>query len=569
MKLKIRCNCFASEYPIFVHKLSKRGIPVNVLNIHMSENRKLKVFLPLLFALVLALGMYLGHKMPAARNSDSVIFFNNKRGSLQEVMDLLKYKYVDTLDLSDAQEEAIEGLLSHLDPHSVYIPPANVQEVNEDLDGNFEGIGVEFNIIRDTVNILNVIAGGPSDAAGVLTGDKILTVDDSVKVAGTNITPERIRKLLRGPRNSTVKTKMLRGNKQLDVIIKRGVIPLYSIDASYMVGPEIGYVKLSKFSATTYTEFMDALRKLQKLGMKKLVLDLRQNGGGLLDAAVRVADELLPDNELIVYTQGKSYPRQDYKSTRPGLFEKGGLTILLDEGSASASEVLAGAIQDHDRGGIVGRRSFGKGLVQEPFDLSNGGTLRLTIARYYLPSGRSIQKSYQNGREAYEEDIANRYSHGEFLNRDSIHPLDTMPYKTDKGRTVYGGGGIMPDVFIPFDTTRYSALLTDLYTRNVFGDFIYEYYTAHAGDFSKYKDAVTFNQQFQPDDALLQAFRTHATRAGIQMDRMTGKDETEIRTRLKALLARQLWRSEGFYMVINGNDPVILRAVDELKKTND
>lgn len=532
----------------------------------MSENRKLKVFLPLLFALVLALGMYLGHKMPAARNSDSAIFFSNRKGSLQEVMDLLQYKYVDTIDLSVAQEEAIEGLLSHLDPHSVYIPPSNVQEVNEDLEGNFEGIGVEFNVIRDTVNITNVIAGGPSETAGVLTGDKILAVNDSVNVASVKITPERIRKLLRGPRGSVVKTKMLRGSKLVDIDIKRGIIPLYSVDASYMTAPGIGYIKLNKFSATTYTEFMEALRKLQKQGMENLVLDLRQNGGGLLDAAVRIADELLPDNELIVYTQGKSYPRQDYKSTKPGLFEKGGLTVLIDESSASASEVLSGAIQDHDRGVIIGRRSFGKGLVQEPFDLSNGATLRLTIARYYLPSGRSIQKSYSKGREAYEEDLANRYTHGEFLNRDSIHSQDTVPFKTDKGKLVYGGGGIMPDVFVPFDTTRYSPVLTELYTRNIFGDFIYAYYTEHAADFSKYKDAVTFYKQFVADAALVSAFRAFATRSGINMDRINGKDEEEIRTRLKALFARQLWRSEGFYMVLNANDPVILKAVEELKK---
>lgn len=532
----------------------------------MSDNRKLKVFLPLLFALVLALGMYLGHKMPAARNSDSAIFFTNRRGSLQEVMDLLKYKYVDTLDVAEAQEEAIEGLLSHLDPHSVYIPPANVQEVNEDLDGNFEGIGVEFNIIRDTVNILSVIAGGPSDAAGVLTGDKILKVNDTVQVAGKDITADKIRKLLRGPRNSTVKATMLRGSKQLDVIIKRGVIPLYSVDASYIVAPGMGYIKISKFSATTYTEFMEAVRKLQKLGMEKLVIDLRQNGGGLLDAATRLADELLEGNKLIVYTQGKSSPRQDYKCTRPGMFEKGALTVLIDEGSASASEVLAGAVQDWDRGEIVGRRSFGKGLVQEPFDLSNGGTLRLTVARYYLPSGRSIQKSYQNGREAYEEDIANRYSHGEFLNRDSIRPIDTVKYATAGGKTVYGGGGIMPDVFVPFDTTRYSPLLTQLYTRNIFGDFIYEYYTANAESFKKYKDAAAFNTEFTVDNSLLNAFKTHATNAKINMSSMNAKDEAEVKLRLKALLARQLWRSEGFYMVTNTNDPVLLRAVDDLKK---
>lgn len=515
----------------------------------------------MLFALVLALGMYLGHKMPDSRNSDSAIFFMNKRNSLQEVMDLLRYKYVDTLDLSEAQEEAIEGLLSHLDPHSVYIPPANVQEINEDLDGNFEGVGVEFNITRDTVNVLSVIPGGPSDAAGVQTGDKLLKVDDSIIVTGRNITSDEVRKLLRGPRNSTVKTTMLRGGRQVDIVIKRGLIPLYSVDASYMTAPGTGYIKISKFSATTYTEFMEAVRKLEKQGMKKLVVDLRQNGGGLLDAATRLADEFLDGDKLIVYTQGKSVPRQDYKCVRPGVFEKGALAILMDEGSASASEVLAGAVQDWDRGEIIGRRSFGKGLVQEPFDLSNGGTLRLTVARYYLPSGRSIQKSYQNGREAYEEDIANRYSHGEFLNRDSIHPVDTVPYKTSGGKIVYGGGGIMPDVFIPFDTTRYSPLLTELYTRNIFGDFVYEYYTENAASFKQYKDAATFNTQYNPGSDIINRFKAFA-----KIGNMTAKDEKEIKLRIKALIARQLWRSEGYYMVNNTDDPVISKAVEALAK---
>lgn len=533
----------------------------------MSDNRRLKVWLPLMFAFALALGMYLGHKMPAARNSDSASFFLNRRSSLQEVLDLLKYNYVDTLDVASIQEEAIEGLLSHLDPHSVYIPPADVQEVNEDLDGNFEGIGVEFNIIRDTVNILSVIAGGPSDAAGVLTGDKILKVDDSVNVAGKNITAEDIRKLLRGPRNSTVKTKMLRGAKQVDITIKRGVIPLNSVDAAYMTAPGVGYIKISKFAATTYTEFLEASRKLEKLGMQKLVIDLRQNGGGLLDAATRLADEVLEGSKLIVYTQGKNSPRQDYKTTRPGVFEKGNLAILIDEGSASASEVLAGAVQDWDRGIIVGRRSFGKGLVQEPFELDNGATLRLTIARYYLPSGRSIQKSYENGREAYEEDIANRYSHGEFLNRDSIRPVDSsLQFKTPGGKVVYGGGGIMPDVFIPFDTTRYSDVLTELYNRNVFGDYVYQYYTANATEFSGYKDASAFNREFQVSDKMLAGFRTLAAEAGVNMTRATAKDNEEIRPRIKALLARQRWRSEGFYEVSNAGDPVIERAVKELQE---
>ncbi|RPD42424.1 S41 family peptidase [Chitinophaga barathri] len=533
----------------------------------MSDNRKLKVFLPLLFALVLALGMYLGHKMPQTRNSDSRNFFRNNKGTIQEVMDLLKYNYVDTLDVAAAQEEAIEGLLSHLDPHSVYIPPADVQGVNEDLDGNFEGIGVEFNIIRDTVNILSVISGGPSDAAGVLTGDKIIRVNDSVAVAGKGISNDGIRKLLRGPRNSTVKATMLRGSKELDITIKRGVIPLNSVDASYMAAPGVGYIKINKFAATTYTEFMEATRKLQKLGMQKLIIDLRQNGGGLLDAATRLADELLDGQKLIVYTQGKNSPRQDYTCSRPGVFEKGGLAILVDEGSASASEVLAGSVQDWDRGEIIGRRSFGKGLVQEPFDLNNGGTLRLTIARYYLPSGRSIQKSYQNGREAYEEDISNRYNHGEFLNLDSIRPVDsTVKYKTPGGKVVYGGGGIMPDVFIPFDTTRYSQLLTELYTRNIFGNFIYEYYTANAATFKQYKNAEDFNTRFTVDNSLLTAFRNFANEQKVKTEKMGQNDVSEISLRLKALLARQLWRSEGYYIVINHGDKVIDRAVEEMAK---
>lgn len=524
-----------------------------------------------MFAFALALGMYLGHKMPAARNSDSVSFFLNKRSSLQEVLDLLKYNYVDTLDVATIQEEAIEGLLSHLDPHSVYIPPADVQEVNEDLDGNFEGIGVEFNIIRDTVNILSVIAGGPSDAAGVLTGDKILKVNDSVNVAGKNITAEDIRKLLRGPRNSQVKTKMLRGAKQLDITITRGVIPLNSVDAAYITSPGVGYIKISKFAATTYTEFLEAARKLEKQGMKKLVIDLRQNGGGLLDAATRLADEVLDGNKLIVYTQGKNSPRQDYTCSRPGVFEKGDLAILIDEGSASASEVLAGAVQDWDRGIIIGRRSFGKGLVQEPFELDNGATLRLTIARYYLPSNRSIQKSYDNGREAYDEDIANRYNHGEFLNGDSIRPVDSsLKFRKPgpSGAIVYGGGGITPDVFIPFDTTRYSELLTGLYNRNVFGDYVYQYYTANATEFSGFKDATAFNREWNVSDAMMAGFRALAAEEGVNMSRATSKDNEEIRLRIKALLARQRWRSEGFYEVSNAGDPAIEAAIKKLNEQN-
>ncbi|WP_295122324.1 S41 family peptidase [uncultured Chitinophaga sp.] len=533
----------------------------------MPNNRRLNVFLPLLFAIVLALGMYLGHKMPAARNSDSAIFFRqNNRGTVQEVLDLLKFNYVDTLDVNDIQQEAIEGMLSHLDPHSIYIPPAQVQSVNEDLQGNFEGIGVEFNITNDTVNVAGVIPDGPSSAAGVLTGDKIIKVDDSL-IAGKKITSENIRKLLRGPNGSKVKTTMLRDGQTKDIVIKRGLIPLLSVDASYIVAPSTGYIKLNKFSETSYDEFLAAVRKLTKQGMTKLILDLRQNNGGLLDAATRIADEVLEDRQIIVYTQGKAYPRQDYKTQKPGSFEKGGLAVLTDEGSASASEILAGAIQDYDRGVIIGRRTFGKGLVQEPFELNNGGTLRLTIARYYLPSGRSIQKSYKEGRAAYDEDLTERYNHGEFLNGDSIRQADTMKYQTAKGRIVYGGGGITPDIFIPFDTSRYSSGLTELYTRTVLSDFVYNYYIKHRTQFDGYKSPEDFNKQFSVSPDLYREFLAYAEKENVKVKTLTSRDEPEVKTRLKAMFARQLWRTEGFYQVSNGNDPVIKKAIEELQKS--
>ncbi|MCW3467445.1 S41 family peptidase [Chitinophaga nivalis] len=534
------------------------------------SNRKLNVFLPLLFAVVLALGMFLGHKMPGSNTGGATVFFTKpSRGALQEVMDLIKAKYVDSLNTDDLQQEAIEGLLAHLDPHSIYIPPAQLQQVNEDMDGNFEGIGVEFNIVADTVNVISVLSGGPSEAAGVQSGDKILKVNDSV-VAGNGITPEKIRKLLRGPAGSVVNTTMLRQQKAIKIPIKRDVIPLYSIDASYMAAPGVGYIKISKFSATTYDEFMKAIRTLDKQGMKKLVIDLRQNPGGYMDAATRIADELLEDNKLILYTKGKDYPRADYKTKRPGLFERGALAVLTDEGSASASEILAGAIQDWDRGTVIGRRTFGKGLVQEQYDLDNGGALRLTVARYYIPSGRSIQKPYDKGRANYEDDIVERYHHGEMLNKDSIRITDTIPYKTSKGRRVYGGGGITPDLFIPFDTSRFTPALTAIYTRNSFSNFAYRYYTTHREAFKQYKDASDFVKQFQTSNELLNEFKAYAKTDSIPgLDRLNAHDEQEIRTRIKAMLARQLYRTEGFYETINATDPMVKKAVEVVEQEKD
>ncbi|NSL90553.1 S41 family peptidase [Chitinophaga sp. Mgbs1] len=531
------------------------------------SNRKLNVFLPFLFAVVLALGMFLGHKMPGSNTGGATVFFAKPaKGPLQEVMDLVKSKYVDTMDTEKLQQEAIEGLLSHLDPHSVYIPPSQLQAVNQDLEGNFEGIGVEFNITADTVNVIAVLSGGPSEKAGLQSGDKIIKVNDSL-VAGNGITSEKIRKLLLGPAGSVVNTTLLRQQKLIHVPIKRGVIPLYSVDASYMITPGTGYIKISKFSATTFDEFLKAMRSLERQGMKKLIIDVRQNPGGFMDAATRILDELLTDQRLILYTKGKAYPRTDYKTKRPGMFESGPLAILTDEGSASASEILAGAIQDWDRGTIIGRRTFGKGLVQEQYDLDNGGALRLTVARYFIPSGRSIQKPYSKGNDAYDEDIMERFNHGELVNKDSIRITDTLPYTTASGRRVYGGGGITPDVFVPFDTARFSKTLTALYTRNTISNFVYQYYTSHKEDFKRYKDAGDFVQSFQLSPALLNDFREFAKKDSIPgLDKLSGHDDTEIRTRLKAMMARQLYNKEGFYETINTTDPVVKKALETLDK---
>lgn len=532
----------------------------------MMRNKKLNVFLPLLFALVMILGMYLGFQLSGTLGRGRVIFSTHSTSSLQEILNLIKIKYVDTVNITRLNQKAIETILSELDPHSVYIPPSELQDVNNDLEGNFQGIGVEFNIIHDTVNVTSVIPGGPSDVAGILIGDQFIRVNDSL-VVGPQITPNRIKQLLRGPKDSQVRVMMLRNGQQKQFTIRRGVIPLYSVEASYLLAPQIGYIKLSKFSATTYDEFMKALRGLQQQGMKKLVIDLRQNPGGFLDAATRVADELLDDQKLIVYTKGKNYPRSDYRCEKPGLFEKGPLAILTDEGSASASEVLAGAIQDWDRGIIIGRRTFGKGLVQEQYDLNDGGALRLTVARYYIPSGRCIQKPYNHGVAAYEDDIMNRFTHGEFVSKDSIKVTDTTQYHTAKGRTVYGGGGITPDIFIPFDTTRVNGIFTELYSHNTLSDFAYRYFSEHRNDFRHYQSAADFNQRFILPNNAWEAFINYATADNIASIRKIGPREAAlIQQRLKALLARQLWRNEGFYLVSNTDDLAIKKAVEELNK---
>lgn len=482
-------------------------------------------------------------------------------GQVQEVMDLVRNRYVDSVNTDSLREEAIDAVLGHLDPHSVFIPAKRLAGVNEDLAGRFEGIGVEFNIFEDTVHILNVLRGGPSDKAGLQAGDRIIQVEQT-PVAGNGVTGDKIRGLLRGPRASKVEVTVLRDSKKLPFTIIRGFIPLYALDASYMLNAQTGYIRLNKFSETAYEEFMEALEKLKGKGMTKLIFDLRENGGGILDEAVEMADEFLSGDKLIVYTEGVNHPRREYKCRRRGLFEAGQLVMLLNEGSASASEVLAGALQEWDRATIIGRRSFGKGLVQEQYNLSDGAALRLTVARYYTPLGRSIQKPYENGISEYNDEILDRYHRGELSSKDSSKTPNGKAYKTPNGKMVYGGGGITPDIFVAFDTTAVDSSISLLYRKNTIGRFVYTYYVRNKSGFDQYKDASDFATRFVVTDDMYRQLVTYAAKDSVNISGLKKRDEDFIRERLKSLSARQIWRTEGFYEVTNVGDPVIKKAME-------
>jgi carboxyl-terminal processing protease len=524
--------------------------------------KKLNFWLPLLFALVMILGMIIGFRLYPSTVTGG-FFKTGKLGSVQEVVDIIKDKYVDSVQDDSLNDNAIQGVLSHLDPHSYYIPAVDQAEMNEDLQGNFQGIGVEFQIFADTVNITNVLPGGPSDKAGLMVGDRIIRVNDSV-VAGNGITVERIKKFLRGPGASQVIVTMLRDGVLKPIRIERGVIPLPALDASYMLNKESGYIRINKFSRTTFEEFVTALEELEKKGMKKLVLDIRGNGGGIVDEAVNMADEFLGNDELIVYTEGRKSPRKDYRAQRPGSFESGKLILLVDEGTASASEILAGALQDWDRASIVGRRTFGKGLVQEPFELNDGSELRLTIARYYTPLGRSIQKPYNKGREAYNEEVIDRYHNGELIHGDTSSIHAGPVFHTPAGRLVYGGGGITPDVFVSMDTTQISRELSAFYIEGSLNKFIYTYYIHHQAVLKQYPTVEAFYSGFKMDNGIWNDLSVYAKKDSIRLDGLTLSDRQELEIRVKALLARLIWRSAGYYYVLNQTDPVLKKAMELL-----
>jgi len=527
-------------------------------------SKKLQVWLPLLFAIVMVAGMTIGYQLKG-KTLGSRFLSLNKRSSLQELVELIKSRYVDKVPADSINQLAASQLLSLLDPHSVYIPATDLKEVNEELMGNFQGIGVEFQLFEDTLNVINVIQGGPAAKADVQVGDKFIKVNDSIPIAGKHLKADDIRKLLRGAMNTNVKVRLLRGTTTRDIVITRGVIPVPTIDASYIIEPGTGYIRINKFGERTYEEFMQSLEKLQKQGMKQLVLDLRGNGGGLLKEATDIADEFLSGDKMIVYTEGGHVPRYEYHCKRDGLFETGKLVVLIDETSASASEVLSGALQDWDRATIVGRRSFGKGLVQQQFQLSDGSAVRLTIARYYTPLGRNIQKPYNKGKKEYEEELVERFHNGEVVKGDTVKH-ESKPYKTLGGRVVYGGGGITPDVFVPYDTTQSGRTIAKLYFRNTLSNFVYRYYMQHANAFKQVTTAADIPARFMNSEADWQSLVSFVQRDSINISGIGGKDRTELVQRLQALMARQIWRTQGYYEVMNMTDPTVLKAIQLVKQ---
>ena len=528
------------------------------------NNSRRSIFLPLLMGLTLAVGVMVGKFFPGGNNvqtSPNLRFRNDK---FTNILNIIESSYVDSVNRSELVETAIPAMLKKLDPHSVYIPAKDLARANEPLQGNFDGIGISFNMLTDTILVISTIPGGPSEKIGLLPGDKILYVNDSL-VAGRNISDQKVMSMLKGPRGTVVNVKVQR-NGQKDLIpfdITRDKIPMYSIDISYMVNDRTGYIKINNFAMTTFDEFMKHLRDLKIQGMERLILDLRGNSGGIMEASVQIANQFLKENQLIVYTKGRTHPRNEARATGKGEFETGDLVVLIDEWSASASEILAGAVQDNDRATIIGRRSFGKGLVQEPVSFADGSGMRLTIARYYTPTGRSIQRPYTNGFDEYYEDLMARASRGELEVSDSIHFADSLKFSTPGGRTVYGGGGIMPDKFVPLDTTGISEYFIS--SRPLIYRFALKYTETNRERLKKFTEAAEL-KKYLDRQPLMSQFIRYASSNGIKEDREGLKISGNIiDIQLKAYVARNILDNKGFYPIWEEIDNTLKYAITYLE----
>lgn len=524
---------------------------------------------PFIYALILSLGLMLGIFLRPTSRVTSILTASGGN-KISELLSIIDQSYVDTVYTDSLETSAINQILFNLDPHSVYIPASELAQANEQLDGNFEGIGVEFNIIQDTIMVVSALNGGPAQELGIQSGDRIVKVD-SMNVAGVGITTPKVFKLLKGKGGTRVDVTIVRKGvaKPLLFTITRGTIPIYSVEAWRMIDNKTGIIKVSRFAEKTHEEFLKAFEELKAEGLENLIIDLRGNPGGYLSTAIDMADELLGNNQLIVYTEGRNKPRTEYIAERAGVFEEGKVVLLIDEGSASASEILSGAIQDWDRGLVIGRRSFGKGLVQEPYELSDGSALRLTVSRYYTPSGRCIQKDYSN-KFHYENDLIERYYSGELESDSRKSIFDSTPYYTLKmKRTVYGGGGIMPDYLVPMDTTYSSAYLTDIVSEGLISKFAYDYLDNHRNAFKAIPSLKVYAQSFQVTDAIFREFTEYADKAGVKFPAAADiqRSSAFIKLQIKALIARQLWRDQGYYTVIQKDDKAIALALKKLAES--
>lgn len=533
-----------------------------------NKHVSLKIYLPILLAIVLMAGIYLGLLLRDSQSGEAEkSFFSIGFDRYDKINDIINYihdSYVDSISREDLTEEAIQAMLQNLDPHSAYIPASDFQEMNDPLMGSFEGIGIEFNMINDTVVVISPIAGGPSEKAGIMPGDRIVAVEEQ-NIAGVSKSNTEIISLLKGPKGTEVNVSVLRRgvDEPMQFSLIRDKIPSYSLDIAYMINNETGYIRLNKFAATTHQEFLSGLDQLKEEGMVQLILDLRDNGGGFLEAAINIADELLESQKLIVYTNGRQRPQTFAYARKKGGFESQPLIILINEWSASASEIIAGAIQDNDRGLVIGRRSFGKGLVQEQVQLSDGSAVRLTVARYYTPTGRSIQKPYENGQEEYYNDFMQRYMDGELQDPDNIKFNDSLKFETPGGRIVYGGGGIMPDIFIPLETENQTDFFTQTANRGLVYRFAFNYADKNRATILKHENAQNFIEQFDIDGALYRKFLAFAEEEGINT-RLANRQasDTLIKNYLKAYIGRNVFGNEAFFPVLNNNDPALEKALE-------
>jgi carboxyl-terminal processing protease len=530
-------------------------------------NKKISILIPLLIAVSVAAGILIGNLLN--RNSQTGFARLNIVGQnkISEVISYIGQGYVDSVNTSEIIEKTIPEILKNLDPHTTYIPPIDMKEVQEEMTGKFSGIGVQFSIMEDTVRVIEVISGGPSSKVGILPGDRIVKVNDSI-IAGVNVINNTVLNLLRGDKDTKVLVGIIRSGteKELDFEITRGDIPINSIDVSYMIDDETGFIKISRFANKTYQEFMEGMEKIKHEGAKKVIIDLRQNPGGSLVGVLQMVDEFLAKGELILYTEGENQARKTYNASGSDTWRDFQVFVMIDEFSASASEIFAGAMQDNDRGIIIGRRSFGKGLVQEQIPLSDGSALRLTVARFYTPSGRCIQSSYKDGNEKYYDNIYARFHSMEQLVADSVHFADSLKYTTKSGRIVYGGGGIMPDFFVPIDTTGNSEYFSLISRKGLIYSFAYAYADEHRKDFSGLTKAEEFERYLDRNN-VLQEFVKYAEGKGIPRDNAGLKASSLIiNTQLKAYIARNIIGEEGFYPIIKKIDNMLLKAIEISKK---